>query len=160
MKSRKGSLSLSVNAIVVLIIAITMLGLGLGFVRMMFTGAVDKFQGILSEEQDPEIPGASNPITLSRGALTAKPGQDVALKIAFYNPTNGDWNKVKPIITCSPSNFNITVNEKKILRGKYVIFGALIKVLGSQVEGSHLCGIEFNIRTIRIAHYLPHITIS
>ncbi|MFH1642825.1 MAG: hypothetical protein ABIC04_08070 [Nanoarchaeota archaeon] len=144
MKSKKSSLSLSVNAIVILIIAITMLGLGLGFVKMLFGSATDKFIGIVSEEQDPEIPRPSNPVTLSRTVVMTNPGKDQAIKIALYNPTSTEWNSVKPEISCGTNDpFTSTTNAKKISRGQYVIFGALIQVPSDEGEGTHLCEVTF-----------------
>ncbi|MFH2027717.1 MAG: hypothetical protein ABIJ08_01130 [Nanoarchaeota archaeon] len=141
MKSKKGSLSLSVNAIVVLIIAITMLGLGLGFVRMIFGGAVSKMDSLISDEPDPANPGAANPVSLSRGLVIAGPGDDQAIKIALYNPTNDDWDSVKPAITCG--TFVTETNAKKIPAGRYATFGALIKIPSNEPEGSHLCEVSF-----------------
>lgn len=139
----KKAIELSVNAIVVIIIAVVILGLALSLVGMLFGGAAEKFQGLLDEEQDPSIPTPSGPLTLSRQLITANPGEDQALKLSLYNPTNAAWGSVKPSIVCSPTAFNVQTNSKKIEQGKYVTFGAVITIPGTETEGTHLCEVSF-----------------
>ncbi len=142
--SKKGSLSLSVNAIVILIIAITMLGLGLGFVRMLFGGAMDKFETILENEQDPPSPSSSNTITLSREVVIANPGDDEAIKAALYNPTSADWSSVSADVDCPGlTAFSSQSNSKNIATRESAVFGVLLKIPKNAVEDTYLCQLNF-----------------
>jgi len=127
-----------------------MLGLGLGFVKMLFGGAMDKFGALVEDEQDPSPPSGSDPVSLSRGIITIGPGQDTAIKVALYNPTNAAWSDVKPIITCSNTatdedfeDFSYTANKKTIQAGKYETYGILLDI-PSVGETTELCEIAFN----------------
>ena len=85
MRKKKASLNMSVEAIIVIILAITILGLGLGFIRGMFGKVSTQFEEMVANEPEPPLASSSQPITLSRESIVAQPGEEVALKVGFYN---------------------------------------------------------------------------
>lgn len=153
MKNKKGALELSVTAIVVLILAIVMLGLGLGFVRGMFGKVSTTLEEQISAEPEPAKASASDPITLSRENVLARPGQPIAIKASIFNPTNAQWSLVYLDMQCkntagtdvtatifgSPTN---TYQFKKAnILNSMSSFTTLISfvVNSGQTPGSYLC---------------------
>ena len=140
--SKKASLSLSVNAIIVLILAIVMLGLGLGFIRGMFSKVSGQIEQQISVEAEPSVPTSSEPITLSREMIITHAADKEIIKVGIYNPSNENWNDVKPKLTCDGSISTISesqsANTKTIKQGQLVTFNLLITI-PSSAPNTFLC---------------------
>ncbi|MFH2027719.1 MAG: hypothetical protein ABIJ08_01140 [Nanoarchaeota archaeon] len=152
--NKKAALELSINAIVVIIIAVVVLSLGLGFVRMLFGGATAKFAALIEDEQEPPIPSADQPVTLSRSMVVTGVGQSNAIKISVYNPTNHIFGDVQPVITCGGTilDANPITNKKDIPQGEYATYTALFDIKKDAAQpSSALCGINIINRSGEVA---------
>lgn len=88
---KRGTLFLSTNVIVVLIIAIIAIFLLIGFIGGSFGKSSKNIAEQLETENEPVIPTADDPITLSREHIKTNAGSTEVIKIAVLNPTDEDW---------------------------------------------------------------------
>lgn len=147
--NKKADLAISTNAIVVLIIAVIMLGLIIGFVTKGF-GLVEKnFLGQV-ESQEPPAPtaSASEPLTLSRTAVVASPGDTIGMKVNIYNPTNAKIAAGQPSVTCANGGADPLIDttagtqqvvEKPIDMTGSASFTYLFKLIGGAAAQKYLC---------------------
>jgi hypothetical protein len=149
--NKKGSMELSVNSIVILVIAIVMLGLILGFVKSKFS---DLDNSLLAEEPAPATATSSDPITVSRPAIVASNGKNVAMKISMYNGESTTFTG-SPYFTCAPSAtgsvamLTQSFNSKDIAMGKAVEFEGILGLSGDR--GKYLCSICFGPASVGTA---------
>ena len=151
---KKGAIELSVTAIIVLIIAIVILGIILGFVKTMFGSVASQFEDMIIDEPDPPSATASNPITVSRSAITVQAQKPAILKIDIHNPSNFDWTSmdgiaenakgIVPNISCSTSGVidqaSVQVFPKTVRQGQSQSFNYIFNI-GSVIAQPYLCQI-------------------
>ncbi len=143
--NKKSTLQLSVNGIIVLILATVVLVIALGFIRSFFGGVSDNFLTLIEKEPEPPIPSSSKVITLSREKIKMQHGEPEVIKAAIYNPAQGEWSNIAPVVSCSVplANEEIKINPKTIKQREYEIFNILF-MIESNLENLYLCRIEID----------------
>jgi len=140
---KKASLNISVEAIIIIIFAITILGLGLGFIRGMFTKVTGNLEEIASQEPEPPTPNSGQLVTLSRENIVAGAGEEVVIKVGYFNP-GGNATNATANITCTNLNTtNIqTVVNKTIGPRASAIIALIFTIKNDATGGLKLCTIS------------------
>ena len=89
---KRAQITIGVNTIIIVIIAVAVLALLLSFMKGAFSSAQRKLTEKISEEQNPPMPTADYPITVSRENIKTSGGEIEAVKISVFNPTSDEWN--------------------------------------------------------------------